>query len=170
MERNRRRTLSGVVVSDKMEKTRVVEVQSFKKHPLYGKRMKWNKRYKMHDEKNESSIGDVVKMVETKKISKDKYFRLLTIKEKSKIKYVAPVETKKPEPITKKAVKKAVKPVKKAAAKPPVKKAVAKPTTKPVVKKTPTTKPAAKKAPAKVAAKPKPTTKKPATKKPVAKK
>ncbi len=167
MERNRRRTLSGVVVSDKMEKTRVVEVQSFKKHPLYGKRMKWNKRYKMHDEKNESSIGDVIKMVETKKISKDKYFRLLTIKEKSKIKYVAPVEKNKPESITRKEVKPVIK-------KSTTKKTVAKITTKPAIKKPmakpkPTAKPKAAVKP-KAAAKPKTPVKKPAAKKPVAKK
>ncbi len=91
-ERNLRRTLTGVVVSDKMNKTRVVEIQTFKKHPLYGKRLKYNKKYKMHDENNQSKVGDIVKMRETRKMSKDKYFTLESIKE-SNTKVTAPKKT-----------------------------------------------------------------------------
>ena len=64
--------LKGVVVSDKMDKTVVVSVTRFVKHPLYGKFYKINKKYKAHDEENKYKIGDSVEIVETRPISKDK--------------------------------------------------------------------------------------------------
>ena len=66
--------LKGVVVSDKMDKTVVVSVSRFIKHPLYGKFYKVSKKYKAHDEKNKYKIGDKVEIAETKPISKDKRF------------------------------------------------------------------------------------------------
>jgi small subunit ribosomal protein S17 len=69
--------LSGVVVSDKMDKTVVVSVSRFVKHPKYGKFYKINKKYKAHDEKNEYKTGDKVEIVETKPISKDKRFKVV---------------------------------------------------------------------------------------------
>ena len=70
-------TLSGVVVSDKMNKTIVVSVSRFVKHPKYGKFYKINKKYKAHDEENKYKIGDKVEIVETKPISKDKKFKVV---------------------------------------------------------------------------------------------
>ena len=69
--------LNGVVVSDKMEKTVVVSVSRFIKHPLYGKYYKVSKKYKTHDEENKYKVGDNVKIVETKPISKDKHFKVV---------------------------------------------------------------------------------------------
>jgi len=69
--------LKGVVVSDKMDKTVVVNVSRFVKHPLYGKFYKVSKKYKAHDEKNACKIGDKVEIVETKPISKDKHFKVI---------------------------------------------------------------------------------------------
>ena len=69
--------LNGVVVSDKMEKTVVVSVSRFIKHPLYGKYYKVSKKYKTHDEENKYKVGDNVKIVETKPISKDKHFEVV---------------------------------------------------------------------------------------------
>ncbi|MFQ6752049.1 MAG: 30S ribosomal protein S17 [Clostridia bacterium] len=74
----------GVVVSDKMDKTITVLVTSKKKHPIYKKYMTYTKKYKAHDEKNEACIGDTVDIIETRPLSKDKYFRLLTIVERAK--------------------------------------------------------------------------------------
>ena len=68
--------LKGVVVSDKMDKTVVVSVSRFVKHPLYGKFYKVSKKYKAHDEGNVYKIGDKVEIVETKPISKDKRFKV----------------------------------------------------------------------------------------------
>ena len=70
-------TLSGVVVSDKMNKTVVVSVSRFVKHPKYGKFYKINKKYKAHDEANEYKIGDKVEITETRPISKNKHFKVL---------------------------------------------------------------------------------------------
>lgn len=67
-----RRRLTGRVVSDKMQKTVVVVVESTTRHPLYGKTMRTRKRYKAHDETNDAKIGDVVRIVESRPISKDK--------------------------------------------------------------------------------------------------
>ncbi|MEK7585947.1 MAG: 30S ribosomal protein S17 [Patescibacteria group bacterium] len=69
--------LKGVVVSDKMNKTIVVEVTRFVEHPKYGKRVKKTKKYKAHDENNSKKVGDMVQIEETKPISKDKHFKVL---------------------------------------------------------------------------------------------
>ena len=69
--------LKGVVVSDKMQKTVVVSVSRFVKHPLYGKFYKVSKKYKAHDEENKYKVGDKVEIVETRPISKDKHFRVI---------------------------------------------------------------------------------------------
>lgn len=78
------KTIQGVVVSDKMDKTITVLVTRKKKHPIYKKYMTYTKKYKAHDEKNEAHTGDTVTIVETRPLSKDKYFRLLTIVERAK--------------------------------------------------------------------------------------
>ncbi len=70
--------LKGVVVSDKMDKTIVVKVSRFIKHPLYGKFYQVSKKYKAHDEGNKYKIGDNVEIVETKPISKDKHFKVIS--------------------------------------------------------------------------------------------
>lgn len=86
MERkNARRVLRGVVVSDKMDKTIVVEISEKKAHPLYGKQTKFSRKFKAHDENNEAKVGDTVEIVETRALSKDKHFRLLNIVEKAVI-------------------------------------------------------------------------------------
>ncbi len=79
-----RKTIQGVVVSDKMDKTITVLVTSKKRHPIYKKYTTYTKKYKAHDEKNEAHIGDTVLIVETRPMSKDKYFRLLSIVERAK--------------------------------------------------------------------------------------
>ena len=84
MERNLRKTRSGKVVSNKMDKTIVVAVENFVKHPLYKKTIKKTYTLKAHDEKNECSIGDTVKVMETRPLSKDKRWRLVEITEKVK--------------------------------------------------------------------------------------
>ena len=71
------KTLKGVVVSDKMDKTIVVSVSRFVKHPLYGKYYKISKKYKAHDEGNKYKIGDKVEILETRPISKDKKFTVV---------------------------------------------------------------------------------------------
>ena len=84
MERlNKRRVLRGKVVSDKMDKTIVVEIATRKSHPLYGKRVKFSRRFKAHDENNEAKIGDTVEIMETRPLSRDKHFRLTKIVEKA---------------------------------------------------------------------------------------
>ncbi|MDO4500410.1 MAG: 30S ribosomal protein S17 [Erysipelotrichaceae bacterium] len=86
MERkNTRRVLRGVVVSDKMDKTIVVEISEKKAHPLYGKQVKFSRKFKAHDENNEAKMGDVVEIVETRVLSKEKHFRLVKIVEKAVI-------------------------------------------------------------------------------------
>lgn len=72
-----KKTLKGVVVSDKMQKTVVVEVGRFVKHPKYGKYMKQSKKYKAHDEENTYKVGDKVSIEETRPISKDKTFKVV---------------------------------------------------------------------------------------------
>lgn len=79
MERNIRRTVRGVVTSDKMEKTITVLVETYKRHAKYGKRVKYIKKFKAHDENNEAKIGDVVEIVETRPLSATKCFRLVSI-------------------------------------------------------------------------------------------
>ena len=84
MERNLRKTRVGKVVSDKMDKTIVVAVENHVKHPLYGKSVKKTYKLKAHDENNECGIGDTVKVMETRPLSKDKRWRLVSIIEKAK--------------------------------------------------------------------------------------
>ena len=84
MERNLRKTRIGKVVSDKMDKTIVVAVENHVKHPLYGKIVKKTYKLKAHDEKNECGIGDTVKVMETRPLSKDKRWRLVSIVEKAR--------------------------------------------------------------------------------------
>lgn len=84
MERNIRKTVTGVVVSDKMDKTIVVETQTMVKHPMYKKRIKRSSRFKAHDEDNACQIGDKVTIMETRPLSKDKCWRLVSIDEKVK--------------------------------------------------------------------------------------
>ena len=84
MERNLRKTRVGIVTSDKMDKTIVVSIVDNVKHPLYGKIVKRTVKLKAHDENNECNIGDVVKVMETRPLSKDKRWRLVEIIEKAK--------------------------------------------------------------------------------------
>ena len=79
-----RKTRVGKVVSNKMDKTIVVAIEGSKKHPLYKKIIKHTVKFKAHDEKNECGVGDKVRIVETRKLSKDKYFRVAEIIEKAK--------------------------------------------------------------------------------------
>lgn len=82
--RGHRKTRTGKVVSDKMDKTIVVAIRQRVKHPMYGKILNSTKRIKAHDENNECRIGDVVKLMETRPLSKDKHWRLVEIIEKGK--------------------------------------------------------------------------------------
>ena len=84
MERNLRKERVGVVTSNKMDKTIVVAVKWKEKHPIYGKFVNKTKKYHVHDEKNECNIGDTVRIVETRPLSKTKRWRLVEIKEKAK--------------------------------------------------------------------------------------
>jgi small subunit ribosomal protein S17 len=83
-DRNRRKTRIGLVVSDKMDKTIVVAVEDFVRHALYGKAVKRTKKFKAHDEENQCNIGDKVRIMETRPLSKDKRWRLVNIVEKVK--------------------------------------------------------------------------------------
>jgi small subunit ribosomal protein S17 len=83
-DRNRRKTRVGIVVSDKMDKTISVAVEDFVRHSLYGKAVKRTKKFKAHDENNECNIGDKVRIMETRPLSKDKRWRLVNIIEKVK--------------------------------------------------------------------------------------
>lgn len=84
MERNMRKTRTGKVVSNKMDKTIVVALVDHVKHPLYGKIVKRTYKLKAHDENNECNIGDTVKVMETRPLSKDKRWRLVEVIEKAK--------------------------------------------------------------------------------------
>ncbi len=83
-ERNLRKTRTGIVVSDKMDKTIVVAIEDNVRHPLYKKIIKRTVKLKAHDEKNECGIGDRVQVMETRPLSKDKCWRLVNIIEKAK--------------------------------------------------------------------------------------
>jgi 30S ribosomal protein S17 len=83
-ERNMRKTRIGIVASNKMDKTVTVELEQSVRHSLYGKSVKTNKKVKAHDEANECSIGDKVKIMETRPLSKDKRWRVVQIVEKVK--------------------------------------------------------------------------------------
>ena len=84
MERNLRKTRVGKVVSNKMDKTIVVAIEDHVKHPLYKKIVKRTYKIKAHDEKNECNIGDTVKVMETRPLSKDKRWRLVEVVERVK--------------------------------------------------------------------------------------
>ena len=83
MERTFRKTMTGIVVSDKMDKTIVVAIERRVKHPLYGKIVKRTYKLKAHDENNECSTGDKVRVMETRPLSKEKRWRLVEIVEKA---------------------------------------------------------------------------------------
>ncbi|MBQ0009704.1 MAG: 30S ribosomal protein S17 [Ruminococcus sp.] len=83
-ERNLRKTRTGLVVSNKMDKTIVVAIRDNVKHPKYGKVLKRTTKLKAHDENNECAIGDTVSIMETRPLSKDKRWRLVEIIEKAK--------------------------------------------------------------------------------------
>ena len=83
-QRGIRKERGGVVVADKVDKTIVVEIRTRVKHPLYGKIMNRTTRFKAHDENNECGIGDTVRVMETRPLSKDKNWRLVEIVEKAK--------------------------------------------------------------------------------------
>jgi len=84
MERNFRKQRVGIVVSDKMDKTIVVAIKTKVMHPLYGKTVNRTTKFKAHDENNECGIGDTVRIMETRPMSKDKRWRLVEIVEKAK--------------------------------------------------------------------------------------
>ncbi|MBU5438635.1 30S ribosomal protein S17 [Tissierella sp. MSJ-40] len=84
MERGNRKVRVGTVVSDKMDKTIVVAIETFVTHPLYKKQIKRTTKFKAHDENNECRKGDVVKIMETRPLSKDKRWRLVSVLEKAK--------------------------------------------------------------------------------------
>ena len=84
VDRNARKTKVGIVVSDKMDKTIVVAMEDFIRHPLYGKAVKRTKKVKAHDENNECQVGDKVRIMETRPLSKEKRWRLVSIVEKVK--------------------------------------------------------------------------------------
>ena len=83
-QRGYRKTRVGVVVSDKMDKTAVVAIKTKVRHPLYGKMVNRTRKFKAHDEENQCGIGDTVRIMETRPISKDKRWRLVEIIEKAK--------------------------------------------------------------------------------------
>ena len=83
-ERNSRKVKVGTVNSDKMDKTVVVAIEDFVRHSLYGKAVKRTKKIKVHDENNECRVGDKIRIMETRPLSKDKRWRLVEIVEKAK--------------------------------------------------------------------------------------
>ncbi|API92379.1 MULTISPECIES: 30S ribosomal protein S17 [Virgibacillus] len=84
-ERNDRKVYTGRVVSDKMDKTISVLVETYKFHKLYGKRVKYSKKFKAHDENNQAKVGDIVSIMETRPLSATKHFRLVEIVEEAVI-------------------------------------------------------------------------------------
>ena len=84
MERNARKEITGVVVSSSMDKTITVSVERKKKHPKYGKFIKATSKFTAHDEKNECGVNDIVRIMETRPMSKNKRWRLVEIVEKAK--------------------------------------------------------------------------------------
>lgn len=85
VERNKRKVFVGTVVSDKNDKTITVLIETYRKHPLYGKHVKYSKKFTAHDELNEAKVGDKVKIAETRPLSATKRFRLVEILEKAVI-------------------------------------------------------------------------------------
>ena len=84
-QRNLRKVMHGTVISDKMDKTITVLVETYKKHPLYGKRVKYSKKFKAHDENNVAKLNDIVKIMETRPLSATKNFRLVEVVEEAVI-------------------------------------------------------------------------------------
>ncbi|TDQ34718.1 30S ribosomal protein S17 [Aureibacillus halotolerans] len=82
-ERNQRKVYTGRVVSDKMDKTITVVIETYKNDKLYGKRVKYSKKLKTHDENNQAKLGDIVRVMETRPLSATKRFRLLEVVEES---------------------------------------------------------------------------------------
>lgn len=82
-ERGKRKVLTGTVVSDKMDKTVVVAVETLVRHPLYGKTVRRTKKFKAHDEENTCRVGDRVRMMETRPLSKEKRWRIIQILERA---------------------------------------------------------------------------------------
>lgn len=83
MERKMRKTMTGLVVSDKMDKTVVVAIVDYRRHPVYKKTIKRTIKYKAHDEENTCKIGDKVKIMETRPLSKEKRWRVVQVIEKA---------------------------------------------------------------------------------------
>ena len=83
MERNKRKVYRGTVVSNAMDKTVVVEITTSKRHALYGKRVNYSNKLKAYDENNEINVGDIVEIMETRPLSKDKYFRVVRLVQKA---------------------------------------------------------------------------------------
>ncbi|NLY08374.1 MAG: 30S ribosomal protein S17 [Tissierellia bacterium] len=84
MERNSRKERVGIVTSDKMDKTVVVQIKTIETHPLYKKQLKRTTKFKAHDEENACAIGDKVRIMETRPLSRDKRWRVVEIIEKAK--------------------------------------------------------------------------------------
>ena len=85
MERKQRKVYQGRVVSDKMDKTITVVIETKRNHPVYSKRINYSKKLKAHDENNSAKMGDIVRVMETRPLSKDKRFRLVEIVEEAVI-------------------------------------------------------------------------------------
>ena len=83
-ERNRRKTRTGEVVSDRMEKTAVVMIERLVKHPTYGRYVRQRAKFKIHDEENQCRVGDRVRFMETRRLSKDKRWRFVSFVERAK--------------------------------------------------------------------------------------
>ena len=83
-ERARRKTRTGVVVSDRMDKTVLIEIAGQRRHPLYGKTVRWTSKLQAHDESNEAKVGDRVRVMETRPLSKTKRWRLVEIVERAR--------------------------------------------------------------------------------------
>ncbi|PKM90552.1 MAG: 30S ribosomal protein S17 [Firmicutes bacterium HGW-Firmicutes-12] len=83
MDRKMRKTMTGTVVSNKMDKTVVVAIENYRRHPMYKKTIKRTKKYKAHDEENTCNTGDKVKIMETRPLSKEKRWRIVKIIEKA---------------------------------------------------------------------------------------
>ena len=151
MERNRRTSLQGVVVSTKMNKTIVVEVETHKRHPKYAKRIKYSNKYYAHDEKNEAKVGDVVTIMGCRPLSATKRFRLVSIDKvhQESIKEVLEQEKLMEEQVETEVKEEVKVEEPKVEAAPVVEEKKAE--EKPAEKKAPAKKPAAKKAPAKKA-------------------
>ena len=90
----KRKVITGSVISKKMDKTAVVAVEKLRRHPLYRKMMRKVMKYKAHDEKNEVGVGDVVKLIETRPVSKDKRWKVIEIVSKGEVPEVKPEEIK----------------------------------------------------------------------------